>query len=169
MFKPRFKIDDRTIIRFARRRDLPHILRFIRELADYEKLADQVSADLPGLRDSLFRRRAAEVLLAVVDGRPVGFALFFGNYSTFLGRPGIYLEDLYVERAERGRGLGKCLLAAVAELARRRGCGRLEWSCLDWNQPAVDFYLGLGARPMTDWTGYRLDRGGLSALADRLG
>ena len=144
-------------IRAAQAADAPEILRLIRALAEYEKLAHEVVATEDALRQTLFGAQpAAEVLLAEADGRPVGMALFFQNYSTFLARPGIYLEDLFVEPAFRGAGIGKALLRAVARLAVQRGCGRFEWSVLDWNQPAIDFYQSLGARPLDDWTIFRV-------------
>ena len=144
-------------IRSARPDDVAAILRLIRALAEYEKLAHEVVATEDALRQSLFGARpAAEVLLAEEGGQAVGLALFFPNYSTFLARPGIYLEDLFVEPAHRGRGIGKALLQAVARLAVQRGCGRFEWSVLDWNKPAIEFYQALGARPMSDWTVMRV-------------
>ena len=140
-------------IRPARPDDVGAILRLIRALAEYEKLAHEVVATEDALRQSLFGARpAAEVLLAEEGGQAVGMALFFQNYSTFLAKPGIYLEDLFVEPAHRGRGIGKALLQAVARLAVQRGCGRFEWSVLDWNKPAIEFYEALGARAMSDWT-----------------
>jgi GNAT superfamily N-acetyltransferase len=153
-------------LRRAMRGDVPEILRLIRALAEYEKLAHEVVATEAGLAATLFGERpAAEVLLAEEGGRAVGFALFFQNYSTFLARPGIYLEDLFVEPALRGKGIGKALLQAVARLAVERGCGRLEWAVLDWNEPAIGFYRGLGARPMADWTVMRLTGDALQKLA----
>ena len=144
-------------LRRAVRADVPEILRLIRALAEYEKLSHEVVANEAALAQTLFGDQpAAEVLLAEEDGRAVGFALFFRNYSTFLARPGIYLEDLFVEPAQRGKGLGKALLAAVAKLAVERGCGRLEWAVLDWNAPAIGFYQSLGAKPMNDWTVMRV-------------
>jgi len=153
-------------LRRATRADVPEILRLIRALAEYEKLASDVVATEAGLAETLFGARpAAEVLLAEESGRAVGFALFFQNYSTFLGKPGIYLEDLFVEPAIRGKGLGKQLLQAVARLAVERGCGRFEWAVLDWNEPAIGFYQSLGARPMTDWKVMRLTGEALRKLA----
>ena len=143
-------------IRFAVPEDLPAILGFIRGLAAYEKLEDQVVATEVLLREWIFEKKKAEVLLAEADGKAVGFALFFHNFSTFLGRAGIYLEDLYVPQEQRGKGYGKALLRRLAQITVERGCGRLEWSCLDWNRPSIDFYLSLGARPMADWTVYRM-------------
>ena len=143
--------------RFAQEADTPLILEFIRELADYEHLLDQVVADEATLRDQLFEKCRAEVLFALEDGAEVGFALFFHNFSTFLGRAGLYLEDLYVRPECRGKGYGKALFQKLAQIALERGCGRMEWWCLDWNRPSIDFYTkGMGAEPMSDWTVYRL-------------
>jgi GNAT superfamily N-acetyltransferase len=152
-------------IRAATERDAGLILRFITGLAEYEKLTHEVQATESQLRETLFgTRRYAEVLIGEHEGRPVGFALFFHNYSTFLGRPGIYLEDLFVLPELRGRGFGKALLAHLAALAVERGCGRLEWSVLDWNAPAIGFYKKLGAVPMDAWTIFRLTGEALAAL-----
>lgn len=145
--------------------DLPLILGFIRELAEYENMSGEVVATEELLRDWLFERRAAEVIFAVAEGREVGFALFFGNFSTFLGRGGIYLEDLFVKEQYRGRGYGRALLRELARIALSRGCGRLEWACLDWNRPSIDFYLSLDAKPMDEWTTYRLSGKTLEAMA----
>lgn len=134
-------------IRHAERSDVPVILHFIRELAAYENMLDEVVADEALLEEWIFDKQKAEVLLAVVDGREVGFALFFHNFSTFLGRAGIYLEDLFVLPEYRGYGCGTALLTQLAAIAVERGCGRLEWSCLDWNEPSIGFYLSLGAKP----------------------
>ena len=142
--------------RFAERKDTPLILKFIRELADYEKMLDEVVVDEKTLEEWIFDRQKAEVLFAVAEGKEVGFALFFHNFSTFLGRAGIYLEDLFVQPEYRGRGYGKGILKKLAAIALERGCGRLEWWCLDWNKPSIDFYLSLGAEPMSDWTVYRI-------------
>src|SRR5204863_10012796 len=140
------------MIREATEADVPLILQFIRDLADYERLADRVVATEEMLRRTLFGSpRFAEVLIAEEDGAPAGFTLFFHNYSTFLGQPGIYLEDLFVRPDMRGRGVGKALLAHLARLAKERGCGRLEWAVLDWNTPSIDFYKSLGAVPLSDW------------------
>jgi len=153
-------------LRPAVRADIPEILRLIRALAEYEKLSGEVVATEAALDTTLFGDRpAAEVLLAEDQGRAVGFALFFPNYSTFLGKPGIYLEDLFVEPAQRGKGTGKALLKAVAKLAVERGCGRFEWSVLDWNEPAIGFYKSLGAKPMDDWTIMRVTGEALEKLA----
>lgn len=142
--------------RFAQPEDTALILRFIRGLADYEKLSDEVVATEDLLREWIFEKGKAEVLFAVADGTEVGFALFFHNFSTFLGRAGIYLEDLFVLPEQRGHGYGKALLKRLAAIAVERGCGRLEWSCLDWNAPSIAFYKSMGAVPMEEWTVYRL-------------
>ena len=152
-------------IRFATEADTPRILQFIRQLADYEHLLDQVTATEDLLADQLFRQKRAEVLLAQEQGQEVGFALFFHNFSTFLGRSGLYLEDLYVLPEYRGKGVGTALLRFLAALAKERGCGRLEWSCLDWNEPSITFYRSLGAEPRADWTVYRLDGETLDRMA----
>lgn len=152
-------------IRFAVREDIPLLLAFIGDLADYEHMPDAVVADPGEMASWMFERRVAEALIAEEDGVPVGMALFFHNYSTWLGRAGIYLEDLYVRPAYRGRGYGKALLARLAALTVERGCGRLEWACLDWNTPSIGFYRALGAVPMDEWTTYRLTGGALTALA----
>ena len=152
-------------IRFAVREDIPTLLGFIRELADYEHMLDAVVADPDEMAAWMFERRVAECLLAEEDGRPVGMALFFHNYSTWLGRAGIYLEDLYVQPAYRGRGYGKALLARLAALTLERKCGRLEWACLDWNTPSIGFYRALGAVPMDEWTTYRLTGDALNKMA----
>ena len=155
-------------LRFAIEPDVGTILGFIRELAEYEKLSHEVVATEDTLRASLFQgRQVAEVILAEFQGSAVGFALFFHNFSTFLGQPGIYLEDLYVTPAMRGKGVGTTLLSFLARLASERGCGRLEWAVLDWNQPAITFYKNLDAQPMDEWTVFRLTGPALSALADR--
>ena len=146
--------------------DVPVILALIRELAEYEKLSDEVVATDDVLRETLFGNQpGAEVLIASVDDQPAGFALFFHNFSTFLGLPGIYLEDLFVRPEFRGSGLGRTLLAYLAKLATERRCGRLEWSVLDWNQPAIGFYKKLGAEAMSDWAVYRLTGDALDTLA----
>ncbi len=151
-------------IRTAEPEDTALILRFIRELAAYEKLEHEVVATEEILRRSLFRNRQAEVLIAQEGDQPVGFALFFHNFSTFLGRANLYLEDLYVDPACRGKGYGKALLACLAKIAAERGCERLDWWCLDWNEPSVRFYRSLGAKPMSDWTVYRLEGESLKSL-----
>ena len=159
-------MDETIEFRFARRGDVPQILTFIRELADYEGMLDQVVATEELLTKWLFEKEKAEVLLGSCGGKTVGFALFFHNFSTFLGRGGIYLEDLYVCPEDRGRGYGKAFLMQLAAVAVERGCGRLEWWCLDWNKPSIDFYLGMGAKAMSDWTVYRIDGERLQEMAD---
>lgn len=150
--------------RMSQPKDTALILHFIRGLAVYEKMEDQVIATEELLTEWLFEKQKAEVVIEEAAGKPVGFALFFHNFSTFLGRAGIYLEDLFVEPSERGKGYGKALLTHLAQLAVERGCGRLEWSCLDWNQPSIDFYLSMGAQRMDDWTTYRLTGDRLAEL-----
>jgi len=142
--------------RFAKAEDAAQILSFVRELAEYEKMGDLVVADEATLREELFVKRHAEVIFAMVDGEEVGFALFFHNFSTFLGRSGIYLEDLYVRPAFRGRGIGTAIFHELGRIAKERKCGRLEWWCLDWNEPSIRFYKSLGAEAMSDWTVYRI-------------
>ncbi|HEX8452863.1 MAG TPA: GNAT family N-acetyltransferase [Longimicrobium sp.] len=155
-------------IRAAGVEDVPLILHFIRRLAEYERLAHEVVATEEGLREGLFGARpGAEVVIAEWEGTPAGFALFFHNFSTFLGRPGLYLEDLFVEPEHRGRGIGRALLAHLARLAVERGCGRLEWWVLDWNEDAIRFYRSLGAVSMDDWTVYRVTGDPLRTLAER--
>jgi GNAT superfamily N-acetyltransferase len=154
------------LIRPATPADLPLILGFIRGLATYENLLHEVEATEEKLRTTLFGPRpAAECVLAFADGAPAGFAIFFTNYSTFLARPGLYLEDLFVNPEARGRGIGKALLLHLAALANQRGCGRMEWSVLDWNQPAIDFYESLGAQRKTEWTICRLTGPALARYA----
>jgi len=156
----------RAEIRSATEDDVPLILSLIRELAEYERLSHEVVATEGLLRESLFgERRGAEVLIACYKGAPAGFALFFHSFSTFLGRPGIYLEDLYVKLEFRGRGIGRALLTQLARLAKERGCGRLEWSVLDWNEPAIKLYKSVGAVPMAEWTVYRVTGEALETLA----
>ena len=150
----------------ATERDVPVILRLIKGLAEYERLSDAVTATEEGLRRSLFGPRpAADVVIAYVGEEPAGYALFFHNFSTFLGQAGIYLEDVFVVPEQRGLGVGRTLLAHVAAVAIERGCGRVEWSVLDWNERAIGFYRCLGARPLDDWTMYRLTGDALSRLA----
>jgi len=153
-------------IREAVSDDSALILSFIRDLAAYEKLSNEVVATESLLRENLFgERRTAEVLIGEYQGTPAAFALFFHNFSTFLGRPGIYLEDLFVKQAFRGKGLGRCMLAYLAHLAKQRGCGRLEWWVLDWNTPAIEFYESMQAVPMDDWTVYRITANALEKLS----
>ena len=154
-----------TQFRFATEGDTALILEFIKALAEYERMSDEVIASEELLREWLFEKKKAEVLFAVEDGVEVGFALFFHNFSTFLGRAGIYLEDLFVKPEYRGRGHGKALVGQLAKITVERGCGRLEWCCLDWNKPSIDFYLSLGAQPMEEWTTYRLTGEKLNSFA----
>lgn len=152
--------------RNAGRKDTALILQFIKDLAAYEKMSDEVVADTATLEKWFFDEKKAEVIFALEDEKEIGFALFFHNFSTFLGRAGIYLEDLYVMPEYRGKGYGKALLKKLASIAVERGCGRLEWWCLDWNKPSIDFYLSLGAEPMSDWTVYRIAGDTLKKLAE---
>ena len=142
--------------RFATENDISLILHFIRSIAEYEKMSDEVIATKELLREWLFEKRIGEVIFAMENEVEVGFALFFYNYSTFVGKGGIHLEDLYVKPEYRKKGYGKGLLLEVAKLAVARGCGRMEWTCLDWNTPSIEFYLSIGAKPMSEWTIYRL-------------
>ena len=152
--------------RNAERKDTLLILQFIKELAYNEKMLNEVVADETTLETWIFDKQKAEVIFALEDGKEVGFALFFHNFSTFLGRAGIYLEDLYVKPECRGKGYGKAILKKLASIAVERGCGRLEWWCLDWNKPSIDFYLSLGAEAMSDWTAYRIAGDTLTQLAE---
>lgn len=153
-----------TQFRFATRTDAKLILNFIKELAEYENLSSEVIADEKTLTEWIFDKQKAEVIFALDNGKEVGFALFFHNFSTFLGRAGIYLEDLFVLPEYRKRGHGKGLIKELARIAVERGCGRLELSCLDWNKPSIDFYLSLGAKQMSDWTVYRFSGESLKNL-----
>lgn len=152
--------------RFAEESDVALILHFIRELAAYEKMLDEVIATEELLKEWIFEKNKAEVIFVLENATEVGFALFFHNFSTFLGRAGIYLEDLYVKPEYRGKGYGKAILRKLAAVAVERCCGRLEWWCLNWNKPSIDFYLSLGATPMKDWTVYRIDGKTLQELAE---
>lgn len=152
-------------IRPATPNDVGSILSFIKMLADYENMSGDVSATEEMLRSELFDKRSAEVIIAEENGAPVGFALYFTNFSTFLAKTGMHLEDLFVIPAHRGKGYGKALLKHLAFIAESRGYGRLEWACLDWNKPSIDFYLSLGAEPLADWTTYRLSGTTLSKNA----
>jgi GNAT superfamily N-acetyltransferase len=154
-------------IRLTTEADIPVILSLIRELAEYEREPQAVVATEASLREVLFGPRpSAEVLLALEKEEPVGFAVYFFNFSTWLGRPGLYLEDLFVRPPLRGKGYGRALLERLARIARERDCGRMEWAVLDWNEPAIQFYKKLGAEPMNDWTVFRLTREGIAKLAD---
>lgn len=163
-------MSDTITIRPASREEVPLVLEFIRDLARYERLEHEMSASEPELREALFGERPyAEVVFACSGGTPVGFALFFHNFSTFKGRPGIYLEDLFVRPEARGRGIGKLLLAYLARTAVERRCARLEWAVLDWNEPSIGFYRSLGAVPMDEWTVFRLTGDALALLAGTAG
>lgn len=157
---------EKVYFRHAEETDVALILQFIKDLAEYERMSDEVIATEELLREWIFEKKKAEVIFAMEGEKEVGFALFFHNFSTFLGRAGIYLEDLYVKEAYRGRGYGKALLKKLAKIAVERGCGRLEWSCLDWNQPSIDFYRSLDAVPMDEWTVYRATGETLQKLAE---
>ena len=159
-------MDSKLSFRAAESSDVSLILKFIRELADYEHMLDEVVADEQTLKTWIFDKEKAEVIFAVADGREIGFALSFHNFSTFLGRAGIYLEDLYIMPEYRGRGYGKAMLSKLASIAVERGCGRLEWWCLDWNKPSIDFYLSQGAEAMSDWTVYRISGSRLKEMAE---
>ena len=154
-------------MRYAEEKDAALILEFIRALAEYEKMSDEVVATEELLQEWVFEKKKAEVIFAVEDGVAVGFALFFHNFSTFVGRAGLYLEDVFVKVEHRGKGYGKALLKELARIAVERGCGRMEWVCLNWNQPSIDFYRSLGAVPMDDWTIYRVAGDTLKALAEK--
>ena len=153
--------------RMAERSDISLILQFIRDLAEYEKMSDEVVADKATLEEWIFDKKKAEVIFALEGDTEVGFALFFHNFSTFLGRAGIYLEDLYVKPEFRGKGFGKAIMEKLALIAVERGCRRLEWWCLDWNKSSIDFYLSIGAEPMSGWTVYRVAGDRLKLLAKK--
>lgn len=164
--KENIKNSQTPVFRYADRSDIPLILGFIRDLADYEGLLDEVVADEATLEEWIFNKQKAEVIFVTENEKEIGFALFFHNFSTFLGRAGLYLEDLYVMPEYRGKGYGKALLVRLAQIAVERGCGRLEWWCLDTNTPSIDFYLSLNAQPMDEWTVYRIAGDTLTELAD---
>ena len=155
MGKSETTLSDFTI-RYAEESDVKQILQFIKDLAEYEKLSDEVIATEELLHEWLFVKKKAEVIIGELDGQPVTHALFFHNFSTFLGRAGLYIEDLYVKPENRGKGIGKTMLKQLAKIAVERGCGRLEWICLDWNKPSIDFYLSIGAEPLDEWTVFRV-------------
>ncbi|MEA4806750.1 GNAT family N-acetyltransferase [Acetobacterium wieringae] len=159
------EVNSGLTFRKAEKEDVGLVLYFIKELASYEKMLDQVVATEAGLTEWLFEKKTAEVIFAELNGVEIGFALFFHNFSTFLGQAGLYLEDLYVLPNYRGHGYGKAILTQLAKIAVKRGCGRLEWWCLDWNQPSIDFYLSLGAKAMDEWTVYRITGDTLLELA----
>ncbi len=154
-------------IRKAVPSDTPVIFDLIKKLAVYEKLEDDVITSVEELQENIFSKNFAKVLIAEESGKPVGFALYFYNFSTFVGKPGIYLEDLFVEPEYRGKGYGKALLIALAKIAKAEDCGRFEWSVLDWNTPSIEFYKALGAKPMDEWTVFRLDAAGIVNLSEK--
>ena len=154
-------------IRKAVPSDTPVIFDLIKKLAVYEKLEDDVITSVEELQENIFSKNFAKVLIAEESGKPVGFALYFYNFSTFVGKPGIYLEDLFVEPEYRGKGYGKALLIALAKIAKAEDCGRFEWSVLDWNTPSIEFYKALGAKPMDEWTVFRLDAAGIANLSEK--
>lgn len=160
-------MDTQMKFRYAEEKDVALILSFIKDLAEYEKMLEEVVATEEMLLYWLFKEKKAEVLFVMENEKEVGFALFFYNFSTFLGQAGIYLEDLFVLPEYRGKGYGKAILKQLAKLAVERGCGRLEWSCLDWNKPSIDFYLSLGATPMEEWTTYRVTGDTLKKLSEQ--
>ena len=160
-------MEDTLNFRYANETDVKLILYFVKELAKYEKMLDDVIATEELLQDWIFIKKKAEVIFAIVDGKEIGIALFFHNFSTFVGRAGIYLEDLFVLPEYRGKGYGKAILKMLAKIAVERGCGRLEWSCLNWNKPSIDFYLSLGAQQMQDWTVYRVEGKTLHNMAEQ--
>jgi GNAT superfamily N-acetyltransferase len=153
-------------IRKATENDTPIILELIRKLAVYEKMENDVITDVEELRENIFVKKYAEVLIAEEDEKPVGFALYFFNFSTFVGKPGLYLEDLFVEPEYRGKGYGKKLFIELSKIAKTENCGRMEWSVLNWNTPAINFYKSLQAKPMDEWTVYRLDKKGIADLSN---
>jgi GNAT superfamily N-acetyltransferase len=153
-------------IRTATREDIPLVLQFIKELAVYEKMLDEVIATEETLEESLFEKKVAEVVFGEYKGEAVGFALFFHNFSTFIGRPGLYLEDIFIRPEARGKGFGKTMILYLANVAKERNCGRMEWVCLDWNAPSIEFYKSIGAIPMDEWTVYRAKEDVLKKLAD---
>lgn len=159
-------MNEKLCFRTAERKDTSLILQFIKELADYEGLLNEVVADEATLEEWIFDKQKAEVIFAVLGEEEIGFALFFHNFSTFLGRAGIYLEDLYVKPQYRKKGYGKAILKKLAEIAVERGCGRLKWWCLDENKSSIDFYLSLGAKPMSEWTVFRITGDTLTNLAE---
>ena len=156
-------------IRLAQENDVELVYEFIRDLAEYEKMLEGMVATPELLRESLFERKVAEVIIGEYENKPVAFALFFHNFSTFVGKPGIYLEDLYVKPEMRGKGIGEIMLSFLGKLALERKCGRLEWCCLDWNEPSIKFYKQMGAIPMDEWTTYRISQDKLKDLANKFG
>ena len=160
-------MDKQLTFRFATEKDVPLILKFIKGIAEYEKMLDEVETTEELLHEYLFEKQRAEVIFAIVDNVEVGFALFFHNFSTFVGKSGLYWEDIFVWPQYRGKGYGKAIFKQLVKIANERDCGRMEWVCLNWNQPSIDFYLSLNAKPLDEWTTYRLDKEGLKALAEK--
>jgi len=160
------QIDDHILLRFAKESDVAIIISLIRDLAEYENLLDKVVITEEDIKKYLFENKLIEVIIGEYDGIPAGYVLFFHNFSTFLGKPGIYIEDIFVKPEFRGKGLGKILLGFIAKIAVERNCGRLEWACLDWNKPSIEFYKRQGAFPLDDWTVYRVTGDGIMKLAD---
>jgi GNAT superfamily N-acetyltransferase len=161
-----FRFDDHVTLRFAEEKDAALILDFIRSLAEYEHLLHMVEADEEKLKKYLFQEKMSEVIICEYDNVPAGFALFFHNFSTFLGRPGLFIEDLFVKPEFRGRGLGRLFFSFLARIALERSCGRLEWACLDWNEPSIRFYKNQGGQPLDEWTTYRITGEGIKKLAE---
>lgn len=156
-------------IRQAKREDTPLILQFIKELAEYEKMSDDVVATEEILEESLFDKKTAEVIFGEYNGKAVGFALYFHNFSTFVGRPGLYLEDIFIRPEARGKGFGKTIFSYLAKVAKERNCGRMEWVCLDWNTPSIEFYKNIGAIPMDEWTIYRAEEKVFNEMVEEFG
>jgi GNAT superfamily N-acetyltransferase len=161
-----YQINEHILLRFAEEKDIALILEFIRGLAEYEHLLDMVEVKEADIKEYVFEKKLIEVVIGEYDGTPAGFALFFHNFSTFLGKPGIFIEDIFVKPEMRGRGLGKVLFSFLAKIAVERNCGRLEWSCLNWNKPSIDFYKSQGAQAMDEWTIYRITGKGIKKLAE---
>lgn len=160
--------EEQVTIRFAEQKDLSLILELIKELAVYENMLDEVVATEDSLKENLFDKKMAEVIISEYRNEPVAFALFFPNFSTFLGKPGLYLEDIYVKPEMRGKGIGRKIFTFLANLTRERNYGRLEWVCLDWNKPSIQFYEKMGATPMDDWTTFRMQGNALENLANKV-
>jgi GNAT superfamily N-acetyltransferase len=162
-----FKIDDHISLRFAEEKDTALILEFIRGLAEYEHLLDTVRMKETDIKKYVFEKKLIEVVIGEYDGAPAGFALFFHNFSTFAGKPGIFIEDLFVKPEFRGKGLGKIFFGFLAKIAVERNCGRMEWLCLDWNKPSIEFYKSQGAKPLDEWTTYRITGDDINKLAEQ--
>jgi len=161
----KIRIDEHIILRYAKKSDTAVIINFIRELAEYENLLNLVEVDEINLKKYIFKDKIIEVIIAEYDNKPAGFTVFFCNFSTFLGKPGIYIEDLFVKPEFRGKGLGKHLLTYLAKLVKERNYGRLEWACLNWNESSIEFYKSQGAQPLNEWTVYRIGGKNLAMLA----